>query len=560
MRRAAGLAGAALLLAGAAGAREMMLTPSAPPGSKVGEILVERVNVFDPTVMGEDWWPFRLANRIHYPTRESVIRRELLFAPGEIWDPLKVIESERNLRANGSFRRVDIIPVERPDGRIDALVRSQDSWTTNPRFSAGTEGGESFFGVGLEEGNILGYGKSVAFDYGRTGRKTSSALSYGDPRFMGTRLALNGSYARGNTGDSGSASLTSPFYSLDSRRASAVAWQRSVAEKVVYRDAEEYTEFRVRRRIAEASLGRRLEADRVFVQRVEGGWYSDSARYETMTGASPGTVPGTLPSNRELSGPTAGYSWVRPDYIKETYIDRMERVEDFNLGNELSVRAGWMAQKTASDKDRLIFSASNQQGVSFSPGRFMIGRVALSGRTASGKWENSLANADLNFFWKTNVRGDHTFIGHVEGAFGKFLDRDNAVVLGGGTGLRGYKNNSFVGDKAVLVNFEDRFFFPGEWLHLVRLGAAVFVDSGVVAREGAHMTLRDIKSDVGAGLRAASTRSRSGGVGRIDVAYALNRGPGGGSRWVISIKGGQAFSLFNSAARGVEPSPPSRLN
>ena len=126
MRRAAGLAGAALLLAGAAGAREMMLTPSAPPGSKVGEILVERVNVFDPTVMGEDWWPFRLANRIHYPTRESVIRRELLFAPGEIWDPLKVIESERNLRANGSFRRVDIIPVERPDGRIDALVRSQE--------------------------------------------------------------------------------------------------------------------------------------------------------------------------------------------------------------------------------------------------------------------------------------------------------------------------------------------------------------------------------------------------------------------------------------------------
>lgn len=72
--------------------------------------------------------------------------------------------------------------------------------------------------------------------------------------------------------------------------------------------------------------------------------------------------------------------------------------------------------------------------------------------------------------------------------------------------------------------------------------------------------MRDIKSDIGMGLRAASTRSRSGGVGRIDVAYALNRGPGGGSRWVISIKGGQAFNLFNSAARGVDPSPPSRLN
>jgi len=556
----AGLAAAALLIAQGAAAHEWPGYPSEEPVGPVSEIRVERVNVFDPTVPGEDWWPFRAANKIHYPTRESVIRRELLFAPGEVWDPLLVIQSERNLRANGSFRRVDIIPVKRPGGEVDAVVRTQDSWTTNPRFAAGTEGGESFFGLGLEEGNILGYGKSLAFDYGRTGNKTASSYSYGDPRFMGTRMALDGRYSRGNVGDSGAASLTSPFYALDSPRASAVSWQRSVAEHTVYRDAEEYTEFRVKRRVVEGSLGRRLDADQIFVQRVEAGWYSDRAQYENMDGVVPGTVRGTLPDNRELSGPTIGYSWVQPDYIKESYIDRMERVEDFNLGNELSARAGFMSCKTGSDRDRVIFTASNQQGVGFAPGRFAIGRVALSGRTVAGRWENSLANADLNFFWKTNWRGDHTLVGHLEGAFGKFLDRDSAIALGGSTGLRGYKNNSFVGGQSVLVNFEDRFFFPGEFFHLVRMGAAVFVDSGVVGREGVDLTLRDIKSDVGLGLRAASTRSRSGGVGRIDVAYALNRGPGGGSRWVISIKGGQAFNLFNSAARGVDPSPPSRLN
>lgn len=547
---------AVLLLARTAGARQSPEPTPELPGAVIGEIRVERVNVFDPKVKGENWWPFRIANKIHYPTRETVIRSELLFAPGEVWDPLKVIQSERNLRANGSFRRIDIIPVKRADGLVDAIVRSQDSWTTNPRFSAGTEGGESFFGLGLEEGNILGYGKSVAFDYGRVGNKTASSLSYGDPRFMGTRLALGGSYSRGSTGDSGSMSLTRPFYELDSLNASAAAWQRSVSEGSVYRDASEYSRFRQRRLIAEASLGRRLEEDRLFVQRVEGGWYGDRAQYENL----PMTAPGSLPADRNMSGPTLGYSWVRPNYIKENYIDRMERVEDFNLGNEFSVRAGWMGESTGSDRDRVIFNVSNQQGVSFAPGRFAIGRLGLMGRTVAGKWENSLANADLNFFWKTNRRGDHTLVGHIEGGFGKFLDRDSAIALGGNTGLRGYKNNSFVGGQSVLVNFEDRFFFPGEMLHLVRLGAAVFVDSGLVGAEGANLTLRNIKSDIGAGLRAASTRSRSGGVARIDVAYALNRGPGGVSRWVISIKGGQAFSLFNSAARGVDPSPPSRLN
>jgi len=550
------LLAAALLLARAAGAEDVIAEkPPEVPGAAIAEIRVERVNVFDPTVPGEDWWAFRVANQIHYPTREMVIRREVLFAPGEVWDPLKVIQSERNLRLNGSFRRVDILPVKRPDGRVDAVIRTQDSWTTNPRFAAGTEGGESFYGVGVEEGNILGYGKSIAFDYGKSGRRTASAISYGDPRFLGSRMALNGGFERGSTGDSATASLTSPFYSLDATRASAVSWSRAISEQILFRDGGEFSRFRRRRRVVEASVGARLKEDNWFVQRGEAGWYSDRVKNETMTE----TVAGTLPEDRELSGPTLGYSWVQPNYIKATYIDRMERVEDFNLGNELAVRAGWMGMRTGSDRDRSIFNVSNQQGVSFAPGRFAIGRVGLIGRTAGGKWENALASADLNFFWKTNWRGDHTLVGHAEGAFGKFLDRDSSITLGGNTGLRGYKNNSFVGSRAVLVNFEDRFFFEGEWFHLARLGAAVFVDSGIVGDEGASLALRNIKSDIGVGLRAASTRSRSGGVARFDVAYALNRGPGG-ARWVISIKGGQAFSLFNSAARGVDPSPPSRLN
>ncbi|MEK7232713.1 MAG: hypothetical protein AAB268_02770 [Elusimicrobiota bacterium] len=544
-----------MMLACAAGARQSPEPPPELPGAVIGEIRVERMNVFDPTVPGEDWWFFRVANKIHFPTREMIIRRELLFAPGEVWDPLKVIQSERNLRANGAFRRIDIIPVKRPDGRVDAVVRNQDSWTTNPRFSAGTEGGENFFGLGLEEGNVLGYGKSVAFDYSRTGNKTASSYSYGDPRFMGTRLALDGRYSHGTDNDSAATSLTRPFYELDSTHACAAVWQRSVSENVVFRDAAEFSRFRQTRLIADASLGRRLEADRLFVQRVEGGWYTERTQYETTTL----TAPGLLPLDRNMSGPTLGYSWVQPDYIKETYIDRMERVEDFNLGNELSMRSGWMGAQTGSDRDRMIFNVSNQQGVRIAPGRFAIGRVALMGRTVAGRWENTLANADLNFFWKTSIWGDHTFIGHLEGGFGKFLDRDSSFTLGGNTGLRGYKNNSFVGGQCVLVNFEDRVFLKDEWFHLVRLGAAVFVDSGIIGAEGANLALRNIKSDIGAGLRAASTRSRSGGVARIDIAYALNQGPGGGSRWVLSIKGGQAFSLFNSATRGVSGSPPSRL-
>ena len=525
----------------------------ADEGETISEIRVERLNVFDPAVKGEDWWPFNIANKIHYMTRESVIRRELLFAPGDKWNTLKTLQSERNLRANGSFRRADILPERLPDGRLGALVRTQDSWTTNPRFSAGTEGGQSFFALGLEEGNILGLGKAAAFDVSRNQGRTTSSWSYGDPRFLATRLALRGSYARGTNGDSGAASLTRPFFALESAQAQAIAWSRTLSDVDLFRDGDTVSSFRERRRIAETSLGLKANSDDLFVHRAEAGWYADRRQFERTSETN-----GPLPIGTEMSGPTIGWSWVQARYVKEEYIDRMERVEDYNLGNELSLRAGWMGEKTGSDRDRTVLNFSDQHGVRFAPGRFAIARVGVTGRMSNGRVENGLATANLNVFWKTNWRGNHTLVGHIEGAAGRNLDRSSYLALGGATGLRGYRNNSFIGGKAVLLNFEDRFFFPGEYFHLVRLGAALFVDTGFMAMEGENLALRSIKSDVGAGLRFASSRSRSGSVARIDLAYALNDGPGR-TRWVLSIKGGQAFSLFNSASRSVDPAPPSRL-
>jgi hypothetical protein len=104
------------------------------------------------------------------------------------------------------------------------------------------------------------------------------------------------------------------------------------------------------------------------------------------------------------------------------------------------------------------------------------------------------------------------------------------------------------------MNLEDRFFFEGEYLHLVRFGGAVFAESGTVVPEGSGFSPARLRSDIGAGLRAASTRSTSGSVVRFDVAYSLNGGPGG-ARWVVSLHGGPACNFFNSASGGVITSP-----
>ena len=260
-----------------------------------------------------------------------------------------------------------------------------------------------------------------------------------------------------------------------------------------------------------------------------------------------------------MSGPTLGYSWVQPKYIKETYIDKMERVEDFNMGNELKLFGGFMGSGTGSDRDRWLFNAMDQQGLLFTPGRFALSQVGMSGRFAGGQLENALLFTNLNLFWKTFWPYPQTWVGHLEANRGHGLDLENQIILGGNTGLRGYKNDSFVGSKSVLLNLENRFFFPGEYFHLFRFGGAAFFDSGSVVPQEEGITFARFKSDVGVGLRAGSLRSESGNIVRFEVAYALNPGPGG-SRFVVAVLGRQAFQIFNSSTGRIHQSPGTILN
>ncbi|HXT01413.1 MAG TPA: hypothetical protein VN915_12105 [Elusimicrobiota bacterium] len=548
-----------LLSAPAAGA----MIPAAVPadvstGPVIANVIVQRDNVFDPNVAGEDNWLFQTANKIHFVTREKVVRDELLFAPGEHWDALRVIESERNLRAGYPFRRAEITPVPRPDGRVDALVRTQDAWSTNPQIGLGTSGGQSSASFGIEENNVLGYGKSVRYSHssGQTtsGYQSSNSFGYGDPRFLGTRLALNTAYSKSTISDTESVGLTRPFYALDTPRAMTASWSNNNSIGTEVRDGSDYSNYTLRDRVVNAEYGLRLNDDRWFVQRVEAGWYANRSIYGTTT-QSPGTVPGTQPGNVNLSGPTIGYTWTQPRYVKETYIDRMERVEDYNLGNELRARTGYMAKNAGADQDRWIFNAADQQGFGLGEGRFALAGAQFSGRLYNNKLENGLATANVNFFWKNYIfERTRTLVAHFEAAQGHKLDLNNQIILGGSTGLRGYKNDAFVGGRSMLMNLEDRFFFDGEYFHLARFGGAVFFESGAVVPEGSGFSPARFRSDIGAGIRAASTRSTSGGIVRFDIAYALNQGPGG-SRWVVSLRGGQAFNFFNSASGGVTTSP-----
>ena len=134
-------------------------------GTIIGEIHIVVGDVFDTGVEGESGWLYRTANKLHINTRESVVRDQLLFKPGEPYRHRVVLETERLLRANDYLYDAVITPVAYDGRTVDLEVRTRDVWTLNPGFSFSRKGGENTWGAQIEEDNLLGTGRALDFEW-----------------------------------------------------------------------------------------------------------------------------------------------------------------------------------------------------------------------------------------------------------------------------------------------------------------------------------------------------------------------------------------------------------
>jgi len=511
---------------------------------QVRTITVDVRNIFDPTVPGEDIWLFRLANRLHIPTKPSVIRREMLVYPGDWTDLERIEESERNLRALPFIKDASISQQQTPDGRVDLLVKTQDSWTTQPQFNVASEGGQTSLSGGFEEINLLGYGKDLSYQYKKNTDGVSEVLGYNDPQFLNSRFILNSSFQDTATGNAQDINLAQPFYSLTTPVAGGLPYSHFEGLQKVFAQGTQISQYDQTHTSLDPNIGWWVNNDPLNVLRLQ-----VSYRYsEDIFKAQDVTLPGTLPDDKALSGPIAGMSYIQSDFIKETFVDKTGRVEDINLGHQSNIGLGYVAKKFGATENTLPFSANDSFGFGGSGPWFGLFSYGTSSRytlysegQTGGRLINTIYFANFNYYQHLLEDFPMTGVVHAESAYLQNPDSSNVLTLGGDTGLRGFKVNSFTGNKSLLVNLENRFYYPKEILHLAYVGGAVFVDAGQTQPEGLGFTRRDFHADVGMGMRFGLSRSADGTVFRVDLAYAV--GPiQQSNRWILSISSAQGFS------------------
>lgn len=522
---------------------------SGPSYPAIATIRIERTDVFDLDDPDERHAPYILANRLHIETREYVIRRELLFREGDPADPDVLYESERNLRRLSFLHdNSRIVTVARDDGRVDVVVRTRDVWTTRPNVSLRREGNQTTGRFSFIEDNLLGFGKRLGASYRRDLDRDSGGVEYSDPRLLGTRWTLAASYYDRSDGVLYAADAERPFYSLLTTQAGGGGGSHFSQVTTLQLDGEDAPGFRQRHSDVTIHYGRALRTGHEKVRRLIYRFQLMDDEFDPEPGEAPlaplppigGSGYAALPDDHRFRVLEAEYQSSDVRFLRASHLDRFDRFQDINLGNDWSVSLGVSPAFLGNDHNHLFFGGQFSRWFHFSPNTYSRVKAGTTGRLAAGRGRNVITEADLRHYYLGLPR--QTLVVHAEQTWGHNLDGERQFLLGGESGLRGYDNRRFDGNKRLLLNVEDRAYLVYDWLHLVSIAFAGFADAGFAWRSGEGQDLGDVVGDIGIGFRFDVTRGGSGTVIRLDYAYPMSRlGQEENPRGVLSFTAGQAF-------------------
>ncbi|HSG09677.1 MAG TPA: hypothetical protein VLA36_15050 [Longimicrobiales bacterium] len=501
---------------------------------------------------------YKLANALHVKTRESFIRRELLFGVGDCLDPFLLEESERLLRQYVFMARVDIFAVPQSDGTQHVVVDTQDEWTTRVDFGPTFDDGIQLETLELSEENVAGLGAqaSVFFRQRRERKELGARLNL--PRLFGSRTDAAVSAGRTRAGRFLDQGMAYPFVGEVGRLALRQSYHRrdELFPYVVSGEGVDYSHLLLplldeRAEISVAGrLGRpgslTLLGVGITHEKLDFGGYPEGleiARNNDFgnTDTAPTGLADLIRGQVHGAATTRLNVFVGQRNLRFARVRGLESLrgdQDIRLGTDVGLALGRSVGVLSGSQlphaddlyGRLRLFAAHDPGTSFI---FFSG--ALEGRQVFSRgvngdgWRDVLGEIDLYGYVRSRKMPGQTFFARVSASGGWAMDTPFQLTMGGRGGIRGLNEEDFPGGRRVLLTFEDRILLNWPAPELFDLGLTLFGDAGRGwAAEVPWGVDSGWKGSVGAGLRLGFP-SGTRGVARLDLAFPLgmdsSRGP-----------------------------------
>lgn len=463
-------------------------------GRTVGEIRIERQQVFDP----DGNWLERTANKTHRLTRERVIRRDLLFRPGDPFDPQLIVRNKQLLRSRDYIAEAEIIPCIDPldPTRIDLTVRTRDSWSITLDGAWETQGRTT---ATVYDANILGSGNTLRVETHFDRRDFSyqgNIVAYEIPNVLGSFFTARISGGRAFRGSEFTAELHKEFLRPTDYELGA---SYNDIKALHYMTAEDTSRLVSSSRLdLWGGYSRRIPSIRssVFL----------SARYDrTRFGLRPPVGAGLHPALHDRDALLVGAGLYRERFLTASMIYGFGRREYLATGYLAEVVGGY----AWGEFDDLIYLGANYRRGDFHNGNYLMSGISLGSYIdpTNGTWRHSAVDVELRWFSRLfPVRRSRIrqFLGlrYTQG-WNRDRGADESIRFTRDDGLQAMREH-VAGTNRMILNTETIFFTPWQPLGF-RMALFGFADFGLLGYD-ANIFCNDFFTSFGIGLRIKNER------------------------------------------------------
>ncbi|HWV15805.1 MAG TPA: hypothetical protein VN030_10280 [Cellvibrio sp.] len=481
-------------------------------GKTIRNILFKTVDVFDEENPKENNRLYLFLNDLHFNTRAYVVESQLLFHVGEPLNVKNIHESERILRTRDYLTNAYVVPVVVCDDQVDLLVVTQDSWALEPRVSFSHKSGDNETGFGISDGNILGSGNALTIIYSENEQRNGVGYDFSNPHFLNREIDFRVYYEDTNDGRNSIINVSRPFYSLETPWATGIKLEDTSLIENIRSRGETINEFRHQTLLHEFFIGKATDVSSNYTQR----WLLGLSHEEETFYPTPETVQ-AIPDEDK-----ATYPWIEYQYHDNKFgvyknVNQIQRPEDMALGRNFSFRLGVGGTTFDNPDDVVRYRSAYTHIMDIRDIHIFEYSVKIDGRQhlqIDGLDPVILSTSmSYNYF----IDEKNRWYSRVSYDVGQDLAQQQELTVGGMTGLRGYPSDYFRGKKRYVFTLERRYFSDIHLFSLLRMGAVVYFDMGKAWGLDSD-PYSPLLSDVGIGLRFASTKVRIGNVIHVDVA------------------------------------------
>jgi len=497
------------------------------PCYKIRRVQIQRLDVFEDAK--KEHWYYSLFQALHMTTRESVVRRELLFAVNDCYDADLVAETERNLRSIKIFSEAIIKAVFNEEERVvDLTVVTYDRFTLRVNLGISRKGGINKLRASLGESNFLGLNKDFHYTYiSSSDDSRIKRFAYRDPRLT-NKLMVDLTYSSTDEGVFQALTIGNPYRRLEQPFAWLLHHSDDQTSSDLYTDGGDSTEIPHNLKTLSLDWSRELGTKTLSKRLGFHAGYHSEGYTETADISIPESTD-KLPlfiqfRTRKRSG-----------FTLRTGVDSLIKREDIALHSGFVLGGGgeWRERESGGHLHGLLNAGYSQVDT---PTSNQLNASSIEGKVRfyAGEAKTTEFSGFYHHYFIREKVG--TWVGGM--ALNYRFTKDDLylpLTLGEDRGLRGYEAFTFTGNKLALLNLEHRYTYPVRSLHW-GFGQVLFLDGGAAWKPGQSMDPSDLHWGAGLGFRLDNPSILGKKVVRVDLAWPLD-----GGKPSISFSLGQVF-------------------